>query len=71
MKYSATGTSSKADPEGGGATWGPDPIPGKLQVAIGFLSNTGMVTPLEKQLDPMGPLNCFSWVFRTALCEIL
>ena len=29
--------------------------PGKSQVAIGLLRNTG-TDPLEKQLDPLGPI---------------
>ena len=33
----------------------PPPQPGKSQVAIGFLRNSG-TDPLEKQLDPMGPI---------------
>ena len=45
--------SSSADPEEG--TGCPDP-PGKSQVGIGFLRNTGTDSPLEKQLDPMGPI---------------
>ena len=35
-------------------TGGPDLPPGKSQVAICFLRNTGAV-PFEKQLDPSGP----------------
>ena len=38
---------------GSGGTGGPD-LPGKLQVAIGFIRNTGM-NLLEKHLDPKGP----------------
>ena len=46
----------------GGWAGGPDPLPGKSQVAKGFLSHTG-TDPLEKQLDPSGPIDrssCFS-----------
>ena len=42
------------DPGGLGLGVGPLP-PGKSQVAIGFLSNTG-TQPLEKQLDASGPI---------------
>ena len=36
-------------------TGGPEPPPGKSQVDIGFLGNTG-ADPTEKQLDPLGPI---------------
>ena len=47
-----------ADPEQGEGDLDPPP-PEKSQVAKGFLRNTGMnppPTPLEKQLDPKGPI---------------
>ena len=44
-----------ANPEGeGGGAGGQTPPPGKSQVAICFLRNTG-TDPLEKQLDLKGP----------------
>ena len=46
-------TTSWADPKGGG-TGGPDP-PGKSQVALGYLRNSGMGTPREV-IRPNGPL---------------
>ena len=42
-----------ADPEGAGE--GVQTHPGTSQVAIGFFRNTG-TEPLEKQLDPTGPM---------------
>ena len=50
-------------PMGGSRTGaeGPDPLPGKSQVAIGFLRISVS--------DPLGS-NCFSREVRTALCEI-
>ena len=46
-------TTSWADQKGGG-TVGPDP-PGKSQVALGFLRNSGMGTP-RGVIRPIGPL---------------
>ena len=40
---------------GGGGVIGGLEHPGKSQVAIGLLRNTG-TDPLEKQLDPLGPI---------------
>ena len=40
---------------GGAGVPGPNP-PGKSLVAIGVLRNIGIETPLEKQLDPFGPI---------------
>ena len=63
--------------------WGPDPPPpGKSQVAICFLRNTG-TDPLEKQLNISGPVasrgrshKCFLLIERnnlntTAVCKML
>ena len=49
-----------ADPQG---ERGPHPDPGKSQVAIGFLRNTGMDLPQE------GPI-CFLREVHMASCEI-
>ena len=44
------------------------PPPGKSEVAIGFLRNSGMDHPREA-IGPQGS-NCFSSEVHTALCEI-
>ena len=56
---------SMVDPKEG-SRW--SDTPGKSQVAIGMLRNTGTYH-LKKQLDPRGS-NCFLREVRTALCEI-
>ena len=46
---------------------GSGPSPGKSQVAIGFLRNSG-TDPQKETIGPLG-FNCFSKEVRTALCE--
>ena len=54
--------------KGVGAGGLPPPTPGKSQVAIGSLRNTGTYFPQEL----IGPIrsNCLSKEARTVLCEI-
>ena len=55
---------------GGGGGWGGglDPTPGKSQMFIGFLRNTG-TDPPRQAIGHQGS-NCFSREDRKTLCEI-
>ena len=56
--------------QGGGGGRGSGPPIGISQVARCFLRNTGTDTPLEKQMDPLGPIASRGRGIRTPLCEI-